>query len=61
MTPFDDVKKGESYLGVILLFMCYFGLLFFYMYLDIFCVWFGVYGHVDMCYGFEVGMNLLLV
>ena len=54
-------KRGRVFRELCVIYMCYFGLLFFYMFLDIFCVWFGVCGHVDMCYGFEVGMNLLSV
>ena len=51
-------KRGRDIWGVILLFMCYFGLLFFYMYLDTFCVMLCLWTCVMV---FEVGMNLLSV
>ena len=56
---FDDVKKGERYLG------SYF-VIYVLFWVDVFlqCIWthfvFGLM-FVDMCYGFEVGMNLLFV
>ena len=52
-TPFDDVKKGERYLGSYLVISVLFWVV----------VFLHVFGHflfVDMCYGFEVGMNLPL-
>ena len=58
MTPFDDVKKGESYLGsYFVIYVLFWVVVFLHVFRHILCyVMF-----VDMCYGFEVGMNLLFV
>jgi len=62
VTPFDDVKKGERYLGHYFVIYVLFWVVVFST-----CIWTPfVFGLVlcfivDMYYSFEVGMNLLFV